>query len=153
MRTIAYATGVAGPSGAGPILEPAALPALSRLRIVGFLSVDATLSADGLLWLVASASQVREDALAQELVRYAHRRELRLAEPGTVHVAEDAGLRAIVEGRDVLLGARAVLEQCGIVLERLEAQAQLLEAAGCSLVYAAIDGLLTGAIVLADDAP
>jgi cation transport ATPase len=140
MNTTPY-THSAGSSGTAP-----------RPRtIVGVISADQTLTAEGLIWLVASAGQTSDDPLVQGIVAYAHGHQMRLALPNAIQDVAAGGLEAVVDGRTVLLGTRLELQHAGMSLEPVATQAQLLDAAGLAVIYAAVDSGLAGGIVLGVD--
>ncbi|HET7769043.1 MAG TPA: HAD-IC family P-type ATPase, partial [Chloroflexota bacterium] len=60
------------------------------------------------------------------------------------------GLRARVDGRDVLVGTRRVLERERVPLGELEAHAQRLLGEGKTLTLVAVDGRPAGVVALAD---
>lgn len=119
--------------------------------IVGVLCVDCTLTAEGLIWLVASAGQMSDAPLVQDVVNFAHQHRMRLASPDSTQVVSGGGLRAVVDGRDVLLGTRSELQRDAAVLDPVKAQVKLLEAAGFSVLYAAVDSVPAGVIVVGDE--
>jgi cation transport ATPase len=118
--------------------------------IVGVISADQTLTAEGLIWLVASAGQTSDDPLVQDIVAYAHEHHLRLALSSGVQ-AVSCGLKAHVDGRDVLLGSCFALLRESVINRSVATQARMIEAAGFLIVYAVVDDMLAGGIVLGGD--
>lgn len=121
-------------------------------KIVGVVRVDRTLTAEGLIWLVASAGQIIDDRLVQDIVAYAHERRMRLAAPSSVQAVSGGGLQAVVDGREVRLGTWSELLGDGMVGGSVTTQAKLLEAAGFRILYAMVDQVLAGGIVLGEPA-
>ncbi|GAB4430387.1 MAG: heavy metal translocating P-type ATPase [Chloroflexi bacterium OHK40] len=108
------------------------------------------LSIDGLVWLVASAEQSSEHPLAEAVVAYARERGQKLAEPTAFEAIPGHGLLATVDGRAVLAGNRKLMRDNDISLGLLGERAATLEGAGRTVVYAAVDGALSGIIAIAD---
>ena len=119
------------------------------LRVVEIVAVDAPLSEVGLVWLVASAQQPSAHALAQATVKYAKECGLKLAEPTSFEAIPGHGLRATVDERTILVGNRKLMRDCDIALDGLGEQLRRLEDGRWTLIYAAVDGLVAGIIVVA----
>jgi Cu+-exporting ATPase len=119
-------------------------PALTDIVAVGGLDERE------LLRLVASAERSSEHPLAAAIVRGAEERESELPEPAEFHSVTGKGVRARVEGHDVLVGTRGLFEEGGIATEPLEAAAEGLEADGKTAMLAAVDGRAAGVVAVAD---
>jgi Cu+-exporting ATPase len=110
---------------------------------------------DSLLALVAAAEQHSEHPLAEAIVRAARERSLTLSEPQEFTALPGLGIRALVDGKRVEIGADRFMQQLGLdlmsaELRPLAAQSAALAAAGKSPLYAAIDGQLVAVIAVAD---
>lgn len=110
---------------------------------------------DSLLALVAAAEQHSEHPLAEAIVRAARERSLTLSEPQEFSALPGLGIRALVDGKRVEVGADRFMQQLGLdlmsaELRPLAAQSAALAAAGKSPLYAAIDGQLAAVIAVAD---
>ena len=110
---------------------------------------------DSLLALVAAAEQHSEHPLAEAIVRAARERSLTLSEPQEFTALPGLGIRALVDGKRVEIGADRFMQQLGLdlmsaELRPLAAQSAALAAAGKSPLYAAIDGQLAAVIAVAD---
>ncbi len=103
-----------------------------------------------LLRLVASAEQGSEHLLAQAIVRAARERGLELSPAKEFEAIPGHGMRAVVEGHEVLVGNRKLMADRGIPLDGLAERAQELEGGGQTVVYAAVDGQPAGLIAIAD---
>lgn len=102
-----------------------------------------------LLRLVAAVEAASEHAIAQGIVRSARERGLALPEATGFQAIPGKGARAEVEGRTLYVGNRALIGELGVAIPshpRLEE----LEGEGRTVVFAAADGKLLGAIALAD---
>ena len=110
---------------------------------------------DSLLALVAAAEQHSEHPLAEAIVRAARERSLTLSAPQEFSALPGLGIRALVDGKRVEVGADRFMQQLGLdlmsaELRPLAAQSAALAAAGKSPLYAAIDGQLAAVIAVAD---
>ena len=105
---------------------------------------------DRLLRLVASAEQTSEHPLAQAIVTGAHERELTLADATEFDSITGKGIRAIVDGTEVLIGNRRLLDDADIATEGLSAETDRLAEAGRTPMLVALDGRPGGVIAVAD---
>ncbi|CBE67160.1 MAG: heavy metal translocating P-type ATPase [Candidatus Methylomirabilis oxygeniifera] len=105
---------------------------------------------DILLRLAASAEQGSEHPLGQAIIDYAKAQGLALARPQEFKAAPGHGIRAVVEGREVLLGNVVLMRQHGIDLAGMDAQAESLSGEGKTPMFVAADGRLFGIIAVAD---
>ena len=102
-----------------------------------------------LLRRVAAAEVSSEHTIAQGIVRAAQERDLSLPQATDFEAVPGKGAKATVEGRHLFIGNRALMEQIGVAVPddpRLAALGQQ----GKTVVYAAADGRLVGAVALAD---
>jgi P-type Cu+ transporter len=106
--------------------------------------VESTLSDDALL-LVAAAERSSEHPLSRAVFTYAENRGLRVPETTEFHSLPGLGIRARVNGRDVLCGNAALLQQNAIAMSHVSHAA---DARGTVLV--AIDGVFAGSLIVAD---
>ena len=105
---------------------------------------------DDLLRLVASLEQASEHPLAHAIVVGARERELALPKATQFESITGKGVRGTVEGRTVLLGSRALLEQFHIATDQLANEAEKLRSDGQTVMLVAIDGQPAGLIGVAD---
>ncbi|WP_438991800.1 heavy metal translocating P-type ATPase [Lentibacter sp.] len=96
------------------------------------------------LRLVAAAEQASEHPVARAIVA-AHEGALPVAE--RVEAIAGQGVVAQVEGREILIGTARLMQARGVALE---GDARVLEAAGKSVSYAAIDGQIAGLLAVSD---
>ncbi len=92
---------------------------------------------DDLLRLAASAERVSEHPLAAAVVAEAKARRLDLLECRDFQAVPGHGLIATVNGRQVLLGNRRLMEREGVGVGPLLAQVQSLEDAGKTVIFVA----------------
>jgi P-type Cu+ transporter len=105
---------------------------------------------DKLLRLVASAERGSEHPLGEAIVRGARERGLKLAEAQSFDASTGRGIRATVEGRDVLVGNRKLMEGAGVSEDGLSLRFEELSAAGKTPVLVAVDGEPRGLVAVAD---
>ncbi|MDZ4753470.1 MAG: heavy metal translocating P-type ATPase [Phycisphaerae bacterium] len=103
-----------------------------------------------LVRLAASAERRSEHPLAAAIVEGANARGVTLAEPSEFKAIVGNGIEATVDGRTVLVGKRALLNDRGMDTSALDALAGELAAVGKTPMYAAIDGKPAGLIAVAD---
>lgn len=105
---------------------------------------------DTLLRLAASAEQGSEHPLGQAIIDHAKAKGLDLAEPQEFKAAPGHGIRAVVEGLEIILGNRHLMRQRGIDLAGMDAQAEALSGEGKTPMFVAADTQLLGIVAVAD---
>jgi Cd2+/Zn2+-exporting ATPase len=123
---------------------------------MGELAVSRLAPAEGvepaaLLRAAASADRHSNHPAARALLRVAKEAHVELAEPGDFVEAGGKGVRATVEGRTVLVGRLAWMEEHGVDLAKLEPPTRT-EAEGFSTLYVAEDGRGLGWVGMVDRA-
>lgn len=106
--------------------------------------------ADELLRLVAAAERHSEHPLGEAVVRAAQAKGLALPEPTTFESVAGHGLRAVVDGRSLLIGNLRLMQGESIPLNGLETQANTLQNEAKTVVWVAVDGTAVGLIAIAD---
>jgi Cu+-exporting ATPase len=119
-------------------------PALTDVIVVG------SLSGDELLRLVASAERSSEHPLGAAIVAGATERGLALVDPAAFDSVTGQGVRATIDGRQVLVGNRRLLEADDIDPARLLADVDRLSGDGKTPMLVAVDGQPAGVIAVAD---
>ena len=105
---------------------------------------------DEVLRLAASLDQGSEHPLAQAIVSAARARGLALDKAEQFESGSGIGVRGRVAGRMLLLGNTTLMQQAGVALDALQAQAETLRAEGASVMHLAVDGRLAGLLAVAD---
>jgi Cu+-exporting ATPase len=103
-----------------------------------------------LLGLVASAERASEHPLGEAIVRGARDRDLPLAEATAFEAVSGGGIRASVEGREVLVGSRRFLSESGVSEDGLLARSEELAREGKTPIFVAVDGEPAGVVAVAD---
>ena len=118
-------------------------------RVVAAKSCTDVLTDAQLYTLTASVETRSEHPLGKAIVRSHQQEETPLFEPVDFRMLPGRGVAADVDGKAVLAGNPALLEENGIALPREDALDALL-AQGCTVTYVAVDGALAGYLALAD---
>jgi P-type Cu2+ transporter len=103
-----------------------------------------------LLRLVASAEQGSEHPLAEAIVDGARTRGTNLADATQFESIAGHGIRAIVDGRTVLIGNVKLMRDQGVDTASLDAQASQLATQGKTPMFVAVDGRVAGLVAVAD---
>ena len=100
--------------------------------------------------LAASVERASEHPLAAAIVRGAEKRGIELVTAEDFQSVTGKGVTGLVDGRQVALGNIKLLEDLGIDVGALLAQADALRADGQTVVFLAVDGKAAGLIGVAD---
>jgi P-type Cu+ transporter len=103
-----------------------------------------------LLRISASLDQVSEHPLAEAIVTEARKRNIALTKPESFESNSGIGVRGMVEGKAVAMGNEKLMQDVGIDIMPLHAQAETLRATGASVMQIAIDQQYAGLISVAD---
>jgi Cu+-exporting ATPase len=162
--SIMVATGKAATQGV--LFRDAA--AIENLRKVDTLIVDKTgtltegkprfdravaspgFTEDEVLRLAASLDQGSEHPLAHAIVAAARERKLTLDKAEGFESSTGIGVRGSVGEKTLVLGNAALMEQIGVSVDALKAQAEALRAEGASVIALAVDGQLAGLLAVSD---
>ena len=119
-------------------------PALTDLIVIGDLTEDK------LLRLVASAEQSSEHPLGGAIIAGAKARGLELVQATEFESVTGKGVRAEVDGRDVLVGNERFIQDSGVALDGFAEAARRLATDGKTPMAVVVDGKLAGVIGVAD---
>jgi Cu+-exporting ATPase len=103
-----------------------------------------------LLRLAASLERGSEHPLAEAIVKGAEQRGITLANAESFESVTGKGVRGRVEGRDVALGNRALMQELGANAGGLDVRAEALRGDGQTVMHVAIDGRAAGLVGVAD---
>jgi len=133
-----------------------------EMRLTDVVALDDDVSPDGgqatverlgeedVLRLAASAERDSEHPLAQALLEGARDRGLSLSAPESFENVPGHGVRATVEGREVLVGNRKLLRDAGVDPDPALDAAERLEREGKTAMVVAVDGRAVGVVADAD---
>mgnify|MGYP001764792961 CR=1 FL=1 len=102
------------------------------------------------LRLAASLERSSEHPLAQAMVRAAEARGLPLSPPAEVDQPVGKGITGTIDGRKLVAGNAHFLEEQGIAVASLAAQADRLRSEGATAIFVGVDGSVAGTIGIAD---
>jgi Cu+-exporting ATPase len=105
---------------------------------------------DDVLRLAASLDQGSEHPLAEVIVAEARRRALPLQPVRDFESSSGIGVRGSVEGRALTLGNTALMDEAGVDVAAMSAQAGRLREDGASVMFLAVDARLAGLVAVAD---
>lgn len=158
--------GIGRGAGLGVLIRNA--EALERMEKVDTIVVDKTgtltegrpsvtniVAMDGfpehdLLRLAAGVERASEHPLALAIVAAAKDRDIELPEVTDFESPTGKGAVGIVDGKRIVLGSAAYLEENGIEVSAAAARAYELRADGATAIFAAVDGRVAGILAIAD---
>jgi Cu+-exporting ATPase len=103
-----------------------------------------------LLRLVASAERSSEHPLGEAIVRGAGERGIELAEAASFDSVTGKGIRVELDGRELLVGNAALLDESGVETATLEEKAAELAEEGKTAMLVALAGEPAGVVAVAD---
>ncbi|WP_226482075.1 heavy metal translocating P-type ATPase [Natrinema amylolyticum] len=116
----------------------------------GAVAARTRLDRDEVLRLAASAERDSEHPLARAIVEGAEERGLALSDPESFENVPGQGVRTTVDGREVLVGNRRLLESEGVDPAPAESEMERLEREGKTAMLVAVDGAVAGVVADAD---
>jgi Cu+-exporting ATPase len=127
--------------------------------VVGHDAGPSLVSADAEAWdestvallrLAGAAERGSEHPLAQAVLKLAEDRSLEPPEADRFQAVPGRGVVAVVEGRDVVVGTRALMEARGVELGALAGEARAMEERARSALWVVVDGRALGLLGVAD---
>jgi Cu+-exporting ATPase len=105
---------------------------------------------DTMLRISASAEYGSEHPVGRAVVEYAEGEGMQISGPESFEALVGSGLRASVDGSEVLIGNRSLMDDNGIDVSRLEEGFSKLSGEGKTVMYVASGGALNGIIAVSD---
>jgi len=105
---------------------------------------------DQILQWAASLDQGSEHPLAAAIVAQAQARSMPLTQVVDFDSLTGMGVQGVVDGKTLLLGNTALMDEHGVALDALREAAEQLRKAAASVMYLAVDGQLGGLLAVAD---
>ncbi|WP_017814042.1 heavy metal translocating P-type ATPase [Paenibacillus shenyangensis] len=104
------------------------------------------------IWLqhVASAEAASEHPLARAIVQGLQERHITSASVDSFENIPGKGIRAVMDGQQLLVGTRLLLQEAGISGEDVEQEVQQVESEGKTVMLTAVNGQYTGWLAVAD---
>jgi P-type Cu+ transporter len=105
---------------------------------------------DEILYLAASLERGSEHPLAAAIVNGAEKRGVKLADARDFRSVTGKGVIGSVDGRQVALGNRRLLEELGLAVNELASRPEELRKEGQTVMFVVVDGTVAGIIGIAD---
>ena len=120
-------------------------------RVTEVDALDKDASHDRLVALVAGAELRSEHPLGRAAVAYARERGFDLPEPESFDMVPGRGVKAVVDGRAVVVGNALMMAEEGVSADAESSfGAAGLLASGCTVAYVGVDGRPAGVVALSD---
>lgn len=119
-------------------------PVLTDVRHTSSITEEQFLS------LVGSAEKQSEHPLAQAIVQGIKDKGVLLKEPTDFEAIPGFGIKASLEGKQLIIGTRKLMTKFNVEIEAVLPQMEELERAGKTAMLAAIDGQYAGIVAVAD---
>ncbi|WP_425495278.1 heavy metal translocating P-type ATPase [Paenibacillus tengchongensis] len=116
----------------------------------GIAAHGKVLAENRLLAIVAAAERLSEHPLAEAIVSGANERRLDLPEAGQFEAVPGRGISAVVDGQEVRVGTRRMMEELGADTAPWGGLMQKLEQEGKTAMLVAVDGGIAGIVAVAD---
>ncbi len=121
---------------------------LGKPRVTDVVAQD--IGEHDLLTIAASAERRSEHPLALAVVQRAQELGLALKEPQEFATESGLGVKAVVDGKAVMIGNAMFMAEWALHVDGLDDRAALLASQGKTPVYVAVDGKVRGIIAIAD---
>ncbi|WP_282937198.1 heavy metal translocating P-type ATPase [Paenibacillus sp. RC67] len=118
-------------------------PALTDVRLLDMDERE-------VLQLLGSAEKPSEHPLAEAIVEGIREKGIELAEPEQFEAIPGYGIRAVVTGKEVLVGTRKLMDRESMDYSQLHVEMEQLESAGKTAMLIAINGQFAGLVAVAD---
>jgi Cu+-exporting ATPase len=114
------------------------------------IHLDQSMTEDEFLKIAASVERGSEHPLGEALIAEAGNRNIELIEPERFSAVAGKGVRAIIEGREILVGSPRFMQESGISINQIENDLKKIEENAETAILAATETTLLGAIGIAD---
>ncbi|MEH7107271.1 heavy metal translocating P-type ATPase [Bacillus sp. JJ1764] len=111
---------------------------------------DSPIMTSDFLMLVGSGEKLSEHPIAQAIVQGIKDKGISLKDPEAFEAIPGFGIKTVVEGKQLLVGTRKLMEQYNISISRILPQMEELEKTGKTAMLTAIDGKYAGMVAVAD---
>ena len=118
--------------------------------VTDIITADSAADTDRILALAASAERGSEHPLGEAIVNAAQERGLSLMTPDSFEAVAGHGIRADVEGLNILLGNLRLMRDEGVDLNGLDLKAEEIQNQGKTAVWLAFEGRAAAVIAVAD---
>ncbi len=108
------------------------------------------IDAEKLTFYAASAEKGSEHPLGEAIIRKAGEGDLKIIDPEEFRAIPGHGIRAVIQGKKVLLGNGKLMQDEGIAIGELIDEAEVLSTQGKTPMFISVDGSAAGIIAVAD---
>jgi Cu+-exporting ATPase len=108
------------------------------------------ISAEELLYFVATAEQNSEHPLGEAVVQHARDIGIALGKTEDFNSITGKGISVNIEEHRVFVGNRALMSELSLPTDQLETQAAELESSGHTVIFIAVDSKVSGIVSIAD---
>jgi Cu+-exporting ATPase len=122
-----------------------------RPQVTDVVPLQGAQEAEVLRW-AASLEASSEHPLARAVLAKAEEAGVEPAEAGEFEAVAGKGIRGRVEGKDVLVGTRSLLDEAGVACDTADSELRRLEDEAKTTVLVAVEGRAVGLIAVADTA-
>lgn len=112
--------------------------------------VEGNVEENTFLQLAGSAERQSEHPLAEAIVKGIKEKGITLLNPEEFQAIPGFGIKARVDGKDLLIGTRRLLQKYEIVIDTAQAKMESLEDNGKTAMLVAVDGQYMGIVAVAD---
>jgi P-type Cu+ transporter len=102
------------------------------------------------LTLIGSAEKQSEHPLAEAIVEGIKEKNISLKDVAEFEAIPGFGIKAIVDGKEILVGTRRLMKKFNVEIDPVLAQMEALERQGKTAMLTAIDGKYSGLVAVAD---
>jgi Cu+-exporting ATPase len=102
------------------------------------------------LRIAASVEKRSEHPLGEAIVAEAVDKSLDIPEPEKFEAVSGKGIRAILDGNEVLVGNTRLMNEAGVKWEAVEEDLKILRNEGKTVIFVAVDSILIGMLAVAD---
>ena len=106
--------------------------------------------ADTIVTLAASVEKGSEHSLAEAIEKEASARSLAIADSSEFEVIPGKGVKAKIQGKEVVFGNRKLVAEMSLDLSKIEEKISALEEDGKTVMLLVVDGKLAGVVAAAD---
>ncbi|BBB92645.1 MAG TPA: heavy metal translocating P-type ATPase [Methylomusa anaerophila] len=122
----------------------------AKPQVAELVPCTKTMSAEDLLIMAASAEKATSHPLARMLVEEAKTRNLSLRPADENHLVVGRGVRATIDGKEILVGNEQFMVEEKIDMRQIKARAARMRHLGNSVLYVAVARKLAGIISISD---
>lgn len=129
-----------------------------KLKVIAVRSFDVNIREENLIYYAASVEQRSEHPIGRAIISYYKSHGSNVREPQDFSLFTGQGVRATVDGLDVMVGKIDFLKNLGIIIsEEVQAASDSYLSIGATTVFVGINHMAAGFLVLSDtvreDAP